>query len=240
MAAHRGPGQQHLRCSGRSGRGFGHLNRVKGSRSGIEGRAAEPQVGIGWIAHRSGLHPSSISGLFTQFDHWLQSPSTTGTGARARKDRRKCFRSHRTWLAVMGGLAAGAIGVTAFAGATASAAPLQPLPPPTPGVHSAGAGAPERHGPARQHQQVHADRAGGLTRLPRRLPFGCLGTRRGGPDAGHGDPTGRRNNPRLPAVEGRQARSAEAPGIQCARHHPAGAHPLEVRCPTPMCPTRSR
>jgi Probable lipoprotein LpqN len=40
----------------------------------------------------------------------------------------------RTWLAVTGGLAAGAIGVTAFAGATASAAPLQPLPPPTPGV----------------------------------------------------------------------------------------------------------
>src|SRR6185312_16014256 len=44
------------------------------------------------------------------------------------------FQVARTWLAVTGGLAAGAIGVTAFAGATASAAPLQPLPPPTPGV----------------------------------------------------------------------------------------------------------
>ncbi|OBA81893.1 hypothetical protein A9W99_13135 [Mycobacterium sp. 1164966.3] len=44
------------------------------------------------------------------------------------------FQVARTWLAVSGGLAAGAIGVTAFAGGTASAAPLQPLPPPTPGV----------------------------------------------------------------------------------------------------------
>jgi len=56
------------------------------------------------------------------------------------------FQVARTWQAVTGGLAAGAIGVTAFAGATASAAPLQPAPPPIPGIAApapqGGAGVP--------------------------------------------------------------------------------------------------
>ncbi len=40
----------------------------------------------------------------------------------------------RTMRVLAGGLAAGAIGVTAFAGATASADPVLPVPPPAPGV----------------------------------------------------------------------------------------------------------
>ena len=59
----------------------------------------------------------------------------------------------RTWRVFAGGLAAGAIGVTAFAGATASADPLLPAPPPAPAVP---APAPQNvaAAPGQVHQQV--------------------------------------------------------------------------------------
>jgi Probable lipoprotein LpqN len=53
------------------------------------------------------------------------------------------FEIARTWRVVVGGLAAGAIGVTAFAGATASADPLLPVPSPSPAVPAIPAPAPQ-------------------------------------------------------------------------------------------------
>ena len=68
------------------------------------------------------------------FDHWLQSASEDGRWCPGYLEAStQMSQIARTWRVFGGGLVAGVIGVTAFAGATASADPLLPAPP-TPGV----------------------------------------------------------------------------------------------------------
>jgi len=73
-AAHRSPAQRRQSCS--RARWSGIRSREQGIREprGLLGL----RVGIGCVAHRSEVHPSSISSLFTTFDHWLKSPFSGG------------------------------------------------------------------------------------------------------------------------------------------------------------------
>jgi hypothetical protein len=135
------------------------------------------------------------------------------------------FQVTRTWLAVTGGLAAGAIGVTAFAGATASAAPLQPVPAPTPGV-TAPAQAPPNAAPlpSNNNRIVQAPPAAnpGTSPVPAAAPAPSAVAP--APATGPTVPTG---------VTGTMRDYLQSKGVKLEAQKPQGLSGLEITLPVP-------
>jgi len=153
----------------------------------------------------------------------------------------------RTLRVLAGGLVVGAIGVTVFAGATASADPLQPAPQPAPAVPAAPVVPPVPAAPAQGAPQ-------NVMAVPGQAPNNRLlatpnAANPVAPAPAAVTPAAPMPPTSAPAVSGTIREYLQSKGVKLEAQKPQGLKALDItlpvplaglRSPIPTCPTRSR